>query len=276
MDLISYGDSIPEGEYSLHSAFANAINFRKGRLIVSLVPPRTGAGPLNLVVKQLPLGARRLRASRFYFYIDENRLRKDPESVYSSAVPVLPKAHPETVLGNVQAFSGLLVRLAPPKSLAFIFDAELEKDFSRVFDRHLLARFKKGVGYFRAGKHARGARTLRGLGLGLTPSGDDFLCGLLAGWYFAMVNLRFETRMKRELVFVNAEGNNLISNAFIRSSYEGKVNAKVRRLMLAFTGTDRAKLAAAAKAALASGHTSGADFCAGLAFALLGELEAGK
>jgi len=272
MDLISYGDSIPEGDYRLHSAFANAINFRKGKLIVSLVPPRTGAGPLNVVLRQLPSGASRLRSSRFYFYIDENRLRKDPESLYSSSVPRLSGVEPERVFGNVLEFARQLARLAPPRSLAFIFEPELEKDFSRTFDTHMLARFKKGVGYFRAGNYARGARTLRGLGIGLTPSGDDFLCGLMAGYRFARTNLRFETTMKLELVSLNAEGNNLISNNFLRASYEGKVNAKVRRLMIALAGRSRAELAAAAKAAVESGHTSGADFCAGLAFALIQEL----
>jgi hypothetical protein len=273
MDLISYGDSIPEGDYRLYSAFANAINFRKGRLIVSLVPPRAGAGPFNVVLKQLPPGARRLRATRFYFYIDENRLRKDPAAAYSSGVPVLPAAVPETVLGNTLAFTLLLARRAQPKSLAFIFDPSLEKDFSRVFEKQLLLRFKKGVEYFRAGDYKRGTMTMRGLGLGLTPSGDDFISGLLAGWQFAMLNLRFETAMRRELVYLHAEGGNLVSNSFIRSSYEGKVNAKVRRLMLALAGSDRAELEAAAAAALASGHTSGADFCSGLAFSLLEVLQ---
>ena len=119
----------------------------------------------------------------------------------------------------------------------------------------------------------RAAARLVGLGTGLTPSGDDFLCGLLAGYRFSQVNLRFATTMKMELVFLNSEGNNLISNSFLRASYEGKVNAKVRRLMLALGRRDRMELAAAAKAALESGHTSGADFCAGLAFALLEELK---
>jgi hypothetical protein len=273
MDLISYGDSIPEGDYRLLSAFVNAINFRKGRLVVSLVPPRAGAGPFNVVLKQLPPGAKRLRSTRFFFYIDENRLRKDPAAAYSSGVPLLSKAEPETVLGNTLAFTRLLARCAQPKSLAFIFEPALEKDFTRVFEKQLLARFKKAVEYFRAGDYKRGTRTVRGLGIGFTPAGDDFISGLLAGWYFALVNLRFGTGPRMDLVFDNAEGGNLVSNSFIRSSYEGKVNAKVRRLMLVLAGRDRAELEAAARAAFASGHTSGADFCAGLAFSLLDVLE---
>lgn len=267
MDLISYGDSIPEGDYRLHSAFANAINFRRGKLIVSLVPPRTGAGPLNLVLKQLPLGAKRLRASRFYFYVDENRLRKEPDSLYSSAIPEL-NADPEVVLSNTIALTRQLAGRAPAKSLAFIFSPELEKDFSRTFDKHLLARFKKAVGYFRAGDYRKGAATMRGLGLGLTPSGDDFLSGMMAGFNYAILNLRFDALLKLELLYYSATGKNLISNNFLQASYEGKVNAKVGRLLRALAARGGRDLEAAAAAALESGHTSGADFCAGLVFAL--------
>lgn len=267
MDLISYGDSIPDGEYRLHSAFANAINFRKGKIIVSLVPPRTGAGPLNLVIKQLPLGARRLRASRFYFYLDENRIRKAPEALYSSEIPS-SSPEPERVRGNVDALAAILVSNAPPKSLAFIFDPALEKGFSRVFDKLMLARFKKAAGFLKAGDYPRGVKIMRGLGFGLTPSGDDFIGGLLAGFNYALLNLRFDTRARIEGIFELAEGNNLISNAFMRAAYEGKINAKVRRLMSALSGGSRKELAAAAAEALDSGHTSGADYCAGLVFAL--------
>jgi len=272
MDLLSYGDSIPEGEYRLHSAFANALNFRKGKIIVTLVPPRTGAGPLNLVLKQLPTGAKRLRASRFYFYVDENRLRKEPEALYCSAIPLSEPA-PETVLGNAIFFSRLLARLAPPKSLAFIFDPTLEQDFARVFDKKLLARLKKGIEFFTAGNYPMGARTLRGLGLGFTPSGDDFLCGLMAGYNYALANLRFDTVLKIELIFFNSEGKNIVSNSFLRASHEGKVNAKIGRLMKALGGKDKTELEAASREALLSGHTSGADFCAGLAFSLLEVLQ---
>ncbi len=273
MTLISYGDSIPSGDYRLHSTFANAINFRRGRLIVSLVPPRTGSGPLNLVLKRLPLGARRLRASRFYFYIDENRLRKEPAALYSSGLPILD-SDPETVRANTAALSEILARKAPPKSLAFIFNPALEADFSRVFERRLLARFKKAIAYFYAGDYVPGVKTMRGLGLGLTPSGDDFISGLLTGFNFALLNLRFDAEVRIKQIFFYAGGSNLVSNASLRSSYEGKASAKVRRLLKALAGTGRRELEAAAADTLKSGHTSGADFCAGLVFALQDVLKA--
>ncbi|MCX5785340.1 MAG: DUF2877 domain-containing protein [Elusimicrobia bacterium] len=267
MDLISYGDSIPEGDYRLHSAFEHAINFRKGRIIVSLVPPRAGSGPMNVVLKHMPAGAKRFRASRFYFYIDENRLRKAPEALYDSAVPVL-EAEPEIVSANLAELVYVLAAAAPEKSLCFIFTPKREKDFKRVFEKHLLARMKKAVAFFRAGKYARGTKTMRGLGFGLTPSGDDFLSGLLAGFNYALCSLRFNMKARIEEIYRHAEGDNIISNAFLRASYEGKVNAKILRLMRALSGADKEELKAAATEALETGHTSGADFCAGLIFAL--------
>ena len=150
MDLISYGDSIPEGYYRLHSAFDHAINFRKGRIIVSLVPPRAGSGPMNVVIRQMPAGAKRFRASRFYFYVDENRLRKAPEALYNSAMPAL-EAEPEIVNANLAELVRVLAAAAPEKSLCFIFTPKREKDFKRVFEKHLLARMKKAVTLLRAG-----------------------------------------------------------------------------------------------------------------------------
>jgi hypothetical protein len=86
-------------------------------------------------------------------------------------------------------------------------------------------------------------------------------------------SLRFDAEARIERIYFYAEGSNLVSNSFLRCSYEGKVNAKVRRLMRALAGKNRRELAAAASAALKSGHTSGADFCAGLVFALQQEFK---
>ena len=92
---------------------------------------------------------------------------------------------------------------------------------------------------------------MRGLGLGFTPSGDDFLCGLMAGYNYALANLRFDTVLKIELIFFNSEGKNIVSNSFLRASHEGKVNAKVGRLMKALGGRDKTELEAAVQEAKA-------------------------
>jgi len=228
---------------------------------------------MNVVLKQLPAGARRFRASRFFFYIDENRLRKAPETLYDSAVPEL-EVEPEIVSANLAELVAVLAETAPEKSLCFIFAPKREKDFKRVFEKHLLARMKKALAFFRAGNYTRGAKTMRGLGFGLTPSGDDFLSGALAGFNYALRSLRLNMEERIEKIYRHAAGNNIISNVSLRASYEGKVNAKILRLMRALSDASKPEIEASARDALTSGHTSGADFCAGLAFAIQDALKA--
>ena len=70
----------------------------------------------------------------------------------------------------------------------------------------------------------------------------------------------------KDAVYDNALTKNLISNSFTWCAYNGRVNEKTRTLLAALAGFDEARLVNSAKAALKSGHTSGADFCAGLVY----------
>ena len=53
MMLLSIGDEVREGTYRLHSCFRRAVNFTDGRRLVTLVTPDVGAGPVNIVVRDL-------------------------------------------------------------------------------------------------------------------------------------------------------------------------------------------------------------------------------
>ncbi|MBU2573717.1 MAG: DUF2877 domain-containing protein [Elusimicrobia bacterium] len=265
MDLISYGDSIPLGTFDLHSAFENALNFRGRSFVISLVNRKTGNGPFNVVLKQLPPGAKRLKTTRFYLYIDENRLACDPEKAYDSSLPKL-EIVPGTLWENLAFLKNFLVRNAPRKSLRFLFEPRAEKAFTRIFERNMLERVKKAVSLLEAGSYAKGARVLKGLGFGLTPSGDDFLSGYLTGLGFAELNLDSDVSEAIEEVYKNASTENLISNTFLMCAYDGLVNEKIKKLLTMLALDEQNKLARAARAALRNGHTSGADFCVGLIY----------
>jgi hypothetical protein len=53
MKILSMGDEVREGTYRLHSRFRRAVNFTDGRRVVTLVTPDIGAGPVNIVVRDL-------------------------------------------------------------------------------------------------------------------------------------------------------------------------------------------------------------------------------
>ncbi len=218
----------------------------------------------------------------------------DPEKNYDSAVPRLP-LDPALLKENLHFLRDFLGHNAPAKSMCFLFSFPAEGAFKTVFERTMLESMKKGAVLFEAGDYARGARTLRGLGFGLTPSGDDFLCGVLTGLSFIEVNLAADPPRSfgretdadeagysftpgsggpkgrglseiKDIVYDNAITKNFIGGSFTYCAYNGRVNEKTGKLLAALAGFDEKRLALSAKASLRTGHTSGADFCAGLVY----------
>jgi hypothetical protein len=111
---------------------------------------------------------------------------------------------------------------------------------------------------------------LIGLGPGLTPAGDDFLVGYLAGlWSTAgsdTARLRFLASVGAWLSEA-ASQTNVISQAYIQSAVRGHASEPIARLAQRL---DRAKtidnVRAETEAALQIGHSSGTDGVAGLLF----------
>jgi len=66
-------------------------------------------------------------------------------------------------------------------SLAFIFDNGRFSHFDSEFEKAFVKRMGDGVKLIWAGQIIRGVKRLKGCGFGLTPSGDDFIAGLLFG-----------------------------------------------------------------------------------------------
>lgn len=233
--------------------------------MVSLVCRKTGNGPLNVVLERLPRGARRLRITGPGIYVDDNRLEAEPGKRYDSAVPRLP-AKPARLKKNLRFLRDFLGRNARPESMCGLFSPSPEASFRTMFGRGLLERMKKGAALIEDGNYSAGARSLRGLGFGLTPSGDDFLCGLLTGMSFIEANLPVKLSSARKSVCANAVTGNFISATFLHCACEGRVSEKTGKLLTALAGFDKARLVAEAEGSLRTGHTSGADFCAGLIY----------
>ena len=113
---------------------------------------------------------------------------------------------------------------------------------------------------------ARAARSLMGLGEGLTPAGDDWLVGTLAAlhrlgqrWAFA------DGHLASVLVGEATERTTTIGAAFLAHALAGEFSEPARDLVTA-ESLPRARAAAARLAAM--GATSGADTLAGMRTAL--------
>ena len=109
---------------------------------------------------------------------------------------------------------------------------------------------------------------LIGCGPGLTPSGDDFLVGYVAGLWSTVGHdtsrMKFLTTLGLELCNV-AQHTNAISCAYLRSAAKGNVSEPIARLAQQLNQSSGMNgVRAATQAALQVGHTSGSNGVLGL------------
>lgn len=115
---------------------------------------------------------------------------------------------------------------------------------------------------------AAGCRLL-GLGIGLTPAGDDFLTGLILTFRLAGAPFGKEYhRLAAGLVCEAATATGLISRSMLRHAADGWAAADLIGLAAALTNAGETEVIAATGRILASGATSGTDLAVGLATGL--------
>jgi hypothetical protein len=115
---------------------------------------------------------------------------------------------------------------------------------------------------------ARAMRKAVGLGPGLTPSGDDFLVGFLAGVHFAALRgdagARGLAGRLEEAVGLTRSMTPLISFFMLRGALSGFVPQPLSDVLAAAAAGDRAGVLQSAGRLMKTGATSGGDMLAGL------------
>jgi hypothetical protein len=114
------------------------------------------------------------------------------------------------------------------------------------------------------GRLARAVRGLVGLGCGLTPSGDDFLCGLLA-------SLRCSGSLAPELseaILAECGRTGEVSASCLRYAARGYFPRALHELAAAIARSDAREAARAVLGLCEAGHSSGADTASGFLFGL--------
>ena len=119
-------------------------------------------------------------------------------------------------------------------------------------------------------QHRVAAYSIAGCGIGLTPSADDFLCGVMAS-VLASAIARGEQNEWLPLTAAMAERaaprTNLISAAFLRQAAAGQLSSDVLTLIRTlYSSVLSLRLPSAAMNVIAFGETSGTDILTGIYF----------
>lgn len=152
-----------------------------------------------------------------------------------------------------------LASLFPPLSPAFLFLSTRRQEFATPTQHAYVERLREGAEHLSHGRGEVGARILRGLGPGLTPAGDDFLCG----WLWASHITAPAADAVRDRIFQTAQGSNVLVNHFLKAAHTGLHFEHFKTFVTALLTGSQQETERVFRNLLRIGATSGADTAAG-------------
>jgi hypothetical protein len=272
--LVSYGDGIVPGVYDSHSRFRHAANYIGEDTLISVVDEFVGAGPLNVVVSNVGAWhAECLIVRSDSIVINGTRFAFNQTELYDSTITIPHSVSLECLAANLCYFKQMLRKLAPPQSLIFLLDGSEHNTVSTINDllRQCFLTASRNV---RVGRFAEGAKEIKGLGRGLTPSGDDFISGLLVALHLRQKINTVNLSKDIATVFSAAQTTNPFSQAFLNCAAQGRVFERLKRVILALFELNGVRIEDGSADLLRIGDTSGADIAVGLILGLESKLEA--
>ncbi len=238
-----------------------------GGQVIAVVTPRVGDGPLNIVAEAGP-GALGTVEQDAPVELDEGTLRAGHLAIALKGAPVWEpcpnwgalRAGLEAIEAGLPALRAIALSHAPTGSLLagkspvhYVVLNEVE---------NLRAGWDGDIA-----RLGEAAAHLAGLGIGLTPAGDDFMAG-------AMLWARLAHPTPGPFCHTMAEAaaprTTTLSAAFLRAAALGQCDADWHRLLAALSSERAAQIAPAVRQVMAHGATSGADMLAGFLWPAVG------
>ncbi|MBN2392429.1 MAG: DUF2877 domain-containing protein [Anaerolineae bacterium] len=266
--------------------FRRAVDLLIGDEVIALVLPEAGNGPFNVVVSTLPdtplLRHINLTWASNMLHVGPWQIDFDAETLWWNPRPLWETLtlHP--------------ARLAQLRDIA-IHEAATRAPIGSPFVGLLTGQpfpLVTALGCALAANNAVAIRdaaaAIAGLGPGLTPSGDDFLAGVMLGmqmadgkWQIANNELRITNHASRithhgscflhlaSCIFAAAAPRTTrLSQAFLQATSQGLADEHWHHLLAALSAGDPAQLEHAAMHVLDHGASSGLDMVAGFLWQL--------
>ena len=275
--LISFGDRIPNGTFTIHSRFRRTINFCNNSVLISVVSEEIGRGPFNIIVRGFDLRKiHSLSVLKNIVTINNISLIMHEALQYTSKL-YLQSVNNAILTDNLSYLESTLVKLSPEKSLCFLLDEKREAHFKSDFEKEFVKRMKSGVSLILKGTMEsliEGITRIKGCGFGLTPSGDDFIAGMLSELYLKQKIFSMDISEIRKQIYETAQGDNLISNTFLSLAFEGLFVERFKNFIHSLLYEGHEEIFTKIQEVLNVGETSGADMLVGFIFSMkkVGEL----
>jgi len=255
------------------ATFARSCYLALDGRIVAVVSAELHNGPLNLVVTpavpfgHLSIGAPASSTAHRVEVADAWDIVLDGATAWDPVLRRIDRAALDALHNHLQGLTDLIAAEAPAGGLARVSVERagpvltpLERSASLV-----LTDLSRGLRQASRSQVARGARTLAGLGPGLTPSGDDVLVGCLLA--LAALPDVDGASMREAIAFSARHRTTHISTAYLDAAARGEASEAWHRLVTAMGTPDAVRVISAGRQVLAVGETSGSDMLGGFVLA---------
>lgn len=264
-EIVSIGDRIFPDKFLLHSKFKRVTNFTNKESIISIVTEEIGKGPINIVIAGMDVAnINDLYITKNFISINYEKYPFDKRKLFNSQIK-FKKINTNRLEKNLIYFEKTLLNLSHPKSITFLIDSNREKYFTTAFERNFLKRIKESVYDIYNNNLIYGIKKVKGVGFGLTPSGDDFISGLIIALYvfdnLYCNNTKYEKL--RKLIYQITKSENLLSNSFLSLSKDGFMPERIKKFIISILYESEKEIFNQIKNLLLIGETSGSDLGVG-------------
>lgn len=238
------------------------LNFIHGFRVISVTDASVCSGPLRICLRDIGIDSiTRVRVSPDEIIVnDDYRIPVEETRRYDSRLPMtLPSRG--TLKREIALLKDLLLTNAASESLACVLNGGMKQGSGTPFDEALRNIVHSGYEKLCIGDISSAVIAFRGSGFGLTPSGDDFLIGLLLGLGVRAISEKKNLHKTRAFIYDGSLANNMLVNTLLYQSMQKRPDENWRDLILALSG--QKGLVAAALDVIAQGASSGADTLTG-------------
>ena len=253
-------DILEENNHGIvHSIYRNTINVSIDKKLLAIQTQDSPLSPISLITN-----------------LDTEQLGKLPVAVGDSIIIPKDSCNQVINLSPVLPFSKqhcqeLFMKIRRSIITSNTQGFDLIFQFSDLVNNNLMLsaarnKMENAFHFYQKRNYENTSRELSkliGLGLGLTPSGDDFLCGMLAGFHLLDRNNHTFTKCLFHYINDNLNNTNDISRAFLNCALHGHYSQAVNKL---WTNPSCEQIS---QMFLEIGHSSGMDTLCGIYFAYL-------
>ncbi len=263
--------ALEPGAGEIAAIFRRSLYIRSGEAWACVGTPEIGAGPLNIVT-DLRCDWSAMVSLGQSVSVDDRRLRigvlaLDLAGASVWSPPPFPDWDPARAEEGLAHLDGLLGAHSAPVEGLGCFAAAVPEPVSLEARAAapLVARLSRWAAEGGGGDPE--AVPLLGLGPGLTPSGDDFLAGFMAGLH-AIHAFELRDSLWRTLVPPLAHATGPISRAHLECAAKGRLAERQHLILNAILAADADAIGVALAVLAGDEHTSSWDGLAGIASAL--------